>query len=129
MSSELANLFNSTPAPAARACSRRRRVPAREDLGGGGPAGPAAPLGPVLEHTQAQWPQVEHLPGLDPGHRGAGQLLAAAAAPIRDMPGKLVRLGDLGQMGAGRAGLLARPALLGPVGSPRLRPRGLAQAV
>jgi len=33
---------------------------------------------------------------------------------------------DLGQMGAGRAGLLARPAPLGPLGSPPLRPRGLA---
>jgi hypothetical protein len=100
-----------------------------EDPGGGGPAGAQAPLGPVLAHTQAQWRQVEHLPGLDPGYQRAGQLLAAAAAPVRDVPGKLVRLGDLGQMGAGRAGLLAGPAPLGPLASPPLRLRGLAQAV
>jgi hypothetical protein len=57
----------------------------------------------------------------DPPYQGL-----ICSAPIRDVPGKLVRLGDLGQMGAGRTGLLARPAPLGPLGSPPLRPRGLA---
>jgi hypothetical protein len=76
----------------------------------------------VLDHTQAQWRQVEHLPGLDPGHRGAGQLLAVAAAPIRDMPGKLVRLGDLGQMGAGRAVLLAQAGAARPGRQPAAAP-------
>jgi hypothetical protein len=35
----------------------------------------------------------------DPPYQGL-----ICSAPIRDVPGKLVRLGDLGQMGAGRAG-------------------------
>ena len=45
------------------------------------------------------------------------------------MPGNLIRLGNLGQVGAGGAGLLAGPAPLGLLLSVSLGPRGLAQAV
>jgi hypothetical protein len=100
-----------------------------EGGGGGGPAATAAAFGPVLGHGQAQRRQVEHLPGLDPDDRRVGQVRAAPAAPVGGVPDHLVGLGDLGQVGAGRAGLLAGPALFGPLGGPPLGPRGLAQAV
>jgi hypothetical protein len=76
---------------------------------GDGPADASATLGPVLGHGQAQRRQVEHLPGLDPDHQRSSQVRVAAATAIRDMPDDLVGLGDLGQMGTGRAELLARP--------------------
>ena len=89
----------------------------------------AAPLGPMLHNPQAKRRQVEHLPGLDPHHRRIGKLRAASAAPVSQVLDDLVGLGDLGQVGAGGARLLARPAPFGPLTSPLLSPRGLAQAV
>ncbi len=80
---------------------------------GDGPADAPATLGPVLGHGQTQRRQVEHLAGLDPDHQRIGQVRVAAATAIRDMPDDLVRLGDLGQIGTGRAWLLARPTTLG----------------
>jgi hypothetical protein len=81
----------------------------RERRGGHLPAGAAAPLRPVLDHAQAQRRQVEHLPGLDPNHHRTVKVLPAPTAPLGHMLHHLIRLGDLGQVGAGRAGLLARP--------------------
>jgi hypothetical protein len=83
----------------------------------------------MLGHRQVQRWQVEHLPGLDPDHRRAGQVRAAAAAPVGDVLDHLVGGGDLGQVGAGGAGLLAGPAPLGPLGGTPLGPRGLAQPI
>jgi hypothetical protein len=100
-----------------------------EPRSGGRAAGAAAPLGAVLGHPQAQRRQVEHLAGLDPAHRRVGQVRAAAAAPLGHMPDHLVGGGDLGQVRAGRARLLAGPAPRGlPVGSAS-DPHGLAQPV
>jgi hypothetical protein len=100
-----------------------------EGCGGRRPAPTAAPLGPVLGHAQAQSGQVEHLAGLDPDHHRAGQVRAAPTAPVRCVPDHLIRLRDLAQVRAGGAGLLARPAASGSLGSAPLDPRGPAQPV
>ncbi len=71
----------------------RRAGARREGRGGRAPTGAAAPLGPVLHHPQANRRQVEHLPRLDPDHRRAGQVRAAPAAPIGQVPDDLVGLG------------------------------------
>jgi hypothetical protein len=85
---------------------------------GRGPTGALASLDPMLTHQQPQRWQVEHLPGLDPDHDRTGQLGAAPLAAARHMLDHLVGLGDLGQMGTGRAGLLARrAAALGLLGT------------
>jgi hypothetical protein len=101
-------------------------------LGEGGlgrqPAGAAAPLGPVLDHAQAQRRQVEHLAGLDADHHRAGQVRAAPAAAVSVLD-HLIGLGDLGQVGARGAGLLAGPPPRGPLISPALSPRRLAQPI
>jgi hypothetical protein len=62
----------------------------------------------MLARQQPQRWQLKHLPGLDPDHHCTSQLGAAPLAAVRHMPDHLVGLGDLGQMGTGRAGLLAR---------------------
>jgi hypothetical protein len=64
----------------------------------------------VLDDAQAQHRQVKHLPGLDPNDHRAIKVLPAPAAPLGHVLHDLVRLGDLGQVGAGRARLLARLA-------------------
>jgi hypothetical protein len=83
----------------------------------------------VLGHAQVQRRQVEHLPGLDPDHRRTRQVGAAPTAPVRAMLDHLVGGGDLGQVGAWGAGLLAGPAPLCPLVGPALGPRRLTQAV
>jgi hypothetical protein len=117
---------NSTPAPAARARSRRRRVPAREDPGGGGPAGAAAPLGPGAR---------PHPSALAAGRTPAGSRPRSPvrwSAPRRSRctdPGharQARQAGRLGQMGAGRAVLLAR--LARSARSARSTARGCARA-
>jgi len=100
-----------------------------EGRSGRAPAGAAAPLGRVLGHAQAQRRQVEHLPGLDPDHRRVGQLRAAAAAPLGQVLHDLIGDGDLGQMGAGRARLLARPAPPSLLVGAAVGPRGLAKPI
>jgi hypothetical protein len=107
----------------------RRTDRVGERRGGRSPAGTAATLGPVLGHAQAQRRQVEQLPGLDPDHRRDGQVRAAPAAQVRRVFHHLVGLLHLGQVGAGRAGLLARPAALGLLVGVPFGPGGLAQAV
>jgi hypothetical protein len=84
----------------------------------------------MLGHRQAQRRQVEHLPSHDPDHHRIGQLAAAPLAAVRHMPDHLVRQGDLGQMGTGRAGLLAgRTAALGPLATTLPGLRGLSKTV
>jgi hypothetical protein len=84
----------------------------------------------MFTHQQPQRRQVEHLPGLDPHHHRTGQLSAAPLAAVRHMPDHLVGLCDLGQMGAGRAKLLARhAAALGLLGTALLGPRGLSKTI
>jgi hypothetical protein len=84
----------------------------------------------VLARQQPQRWQLKHLPGLDPDHHCTGQLGAAPLAAVRHMPDHLVGLGDLGQMGTGRAGLLARgAAALGLLGTALPGPRGLSKAI
>jgi hypothetical protein len=100
-----------------------------ERRGGRRPAAAAPPLGPVLADQQPQRWQVEHLAGLDPDHRCVGKVRAAPTAPAGGVPGELVRLGDLSQVGARGAGLLTGPAMLGPLGGAPLGPHGLAQPV
>jgi hypothetical protein len=100
-----------------------------EGRSGRAPAGAAAPFGPVLGDPKAERGQVEHLPGLHSRHWRAGQLRAAAATPLGQVLHDLVGGGDLGQMGAGRAGLLAGPAPLDPLGGAASGPRGLAKPV
>jgi hypothetical protein len=93
------------------------------------PTGAATPLGPVLGDPQAKRRQVEHLPGLHARHRRTRQVGAAPTAPVGSVPGHLVGLLHLRQVGAWGAGLLAGPAILGPpIGAP-LCPRGLTQPV
>ncbi|HWD47391.1 MAG TPA: hypothetical protein VHM23_27380 [Actinomycetota bacterium] len=82
----------------------------------------------MLDHAQAQPGQVEHLAGLDPDHRRAGQVRAAASAPVGQVLDHLVGGGDLGQVGAGGAGLLAGPPH-GPLSRPTFDTAGLAQPV
>ena len=97
----------------------------REASLGGRAAGAAAPLGTVLGDPQAKRRQVEHLPGLDPDHARTRQVGAAPAAPVGSVPGHLVGLRHLRQVGAWGAGLLAGPATFGPpIGAAR-SPRGL----
>jgi hypothetical protein len=101
----------------------------REASLGGRAAGAAAPLGTVLGDPQAKRRQVEHLPGLDPDHARTRQVGAAPAAPVGSVPGHLVGLLHLRQVGAWGAGLLAGPATFGPpIGAAR-SPRGLAQPI
>jgi hypothetical protein len=83
----------------------------------------------VLHDSQTQRWQVEHLAGLDPDHARPGQVRAAAAAPAGGVQGDLVGLGDLGQVGARGAGLLAGPAMRCPLVGAAFGPRGLAQPV
>jgi ABC-2 type transport system ATP-binding protein len=97
---------------------------------GRGPTGAPASLGPMLARQQPQRWQLKHLPGLDPDHHCTGQLGAAPLAAVRHVPNHLVGLGDLGQMGTGRAGLLARgAAALGLLGTALPGPRGLSKAI
>jgi len=83
----------------------------------------------VLGDPQAKRGQVEHLPGLHARHWRTRQVRAAPTTPLGSVPGNLVRPGNLRQVRAGGAGLLAGPAPLGLLLSVPLRPRGLAQAV
>jgi hypothetical protein len=93
------------------------------------PTGAAAPLGTVLGNPQAKRRQVKHLPGLHARHRRTRQVGAAPTALVGHMPGHLVGLLHLRQVGAWGAGLLARPATFGPpIGAAR-SPRRLAQPV
>jgi hypothetical protein len=108
----------------------RRTSLGRKHRLGRGPARTPAPLGPMLDHGQAQRWQVEHLPRLDPFNLRIGQLGAAPAAPVRHMPDHLVRLGDLGQMGTRRAGLLAwRTTTPSPLTTALPGPRGFLKAI
>ena len=116
--------------PHPRPIAGRRTSLGGEGSLGGGPAATLASLGPMLGHGQAQRRQVEHLPGHDPDHHRIGQLAAAPLAAVRHMPDHLVGLWDLGQMGTGRAGLLARrTATLGPPTTALPGPRGLSRTV
>ena len=72
--------------PHPRSVAGRRADMVGERRGGGRPADAAAPLGPVLGDPQAKRRQVEHLPGLHPSHRRAGQVHAAATAPLGHVP-------------------------------------------
>jgi hypothetical protein len=83
----------------------------------------------VLGHHQAQRRQVEHLAGLNPHHRRVGQVRATAATPVGHMPDHLVGLGDLGQVRAGGAGLLAGPAPPGRLVGAACGPRGLGKPI
>jgi hypothetical protein len=107
----------------------RRTCVLGEAPDGGGPAGAPAPLGPVLDHAQAQWRQVKHLSGLAPDHHRIGQIRAAPAAPVGGVLDDLIGTSHLGQMSARRAGLLTRPSLLGPLPAAPRRPRGLAKSI
>jgi hypothetical protein len=101
----------------------------RKRRSGGRPTPAAAPLGSVLAGQQPQHWQVKHLAGLDADHRRRSQVRTAAAAPFRNVPGDLVRLGDLGQMRAGGTGLLSGPTILDPLSNPPHGPRGLTKTV
>jgi hypothetical protein len=79
------------------------------------PAAAGALLGPMLGHLQPGWWQVEHLPGLDANHRLNGQVAAAACTPGRLVDHHPVRVGDLGELRARCARLLARPATPPPL--------------
>lgn len=75
-------------------------------------AAAAAVLENVLDHPQRDPGQVEHLAGLDGGHRRLGQRPPAARAGLRGVDHPLIRLGDLAQRAALVPGLTTR----GPVG-------------
>jgi hypothetical protein len=83
----------------------------------------------VLARQQPQRWQVEQLAGLHPDHRRVGKVQAAPAAPAGGVPKDFVRLGDLGQVGAWGAGLLAGPAMLEALGGAAFGAHRLAQAV
>jgi hypothetical protein len=70
----------------------------------------AAPLTAMLDDPQAKRGQIEDLADLDPSHRPARKLATAAAAALGDMDHDLVRVGDLRQVRAWGARLLAWPA-------------------
>lgn len=83
----------------------------------------SAPLGPMLDGSQADLGQVQHLPGLHPDHRRQHQHRAAPSAPLGRVDNDLVRVLHPGQVRARGAGLLARPTRAGaplPRGSGRL---------
>jgi hypothetical protein len=87
------------------------------------PAVASAPLGPMLDGSQADLGQVQHLPGLHPDHRRQHQQGAAPSAPLGRVDNDLVRVLHPGQVRARGAGPLARPTRAGvplPRGSGRL---------
>jgi hypothetical protein len=80
----------------------------------------------MLGDGQAQLGQVKHLTDLDPRDRRARKRTAAATAPVGNVDNDLVGLGDLFQVRAWGARLLAGPA---PATSATCRAGGLAQAI
>jgi hypothetical protein len=107
-----------------------RRAGVRGEASSGrAPAGTAAALRSMLGDPQAKRGQIEHLPGLHSRYRRIGQLRAALAAPLGQVLYDLVGGGDLGQVGAGGAGLLAGPAPRSPLIVLGACPRGLAQPI
>ncbi len=67
----------------------------------------------MLDGSQADLGQVQHLPGLHPDHRRQHQQAAAPPAPLGRVPDDLVGVLDPGQVRAWGAGLLARPTRAG----------------
>jgi len=80
----------------------------------------------MLDDPQAKRGQVEHLADLDPGDQRTRKLAAAAAAAVGDMDHDLVWVGDLRQVRAWGARLLARPV---PTTTATRRTCGLGQAI
>jgi len=83
-----------------------------------------APLGPMLDHQQAQKRQVVDLPDLDAHHPGVDQLAAAAPAALGGVHHDHVRMLDLGQVRARSAGLAAGLAAGAGLGGAAARPVG-----